>query len=77
MSRARSSFVCQACGAVHPRWAGRCESCGAWNTIAEEPASTASGPGARTPSAKRGKGIELLPLRGSETPPLRLSTGID
>lgn len=75
MSRARSAFVCQACGAVHPRWAGRCEACGAWNTIAEEPA--AAGPGPATPPAKRGKGIELLPLQGAETPPPRLSTGIE
>ncbi|MCL6608230.1 MAG: AAA family ATPase, partial [Geminicoccaceae bacterium] len=75
MSRARSAFVCQACGAVHPRWAGRCEACGAWNTIAEEPA--AAGPGPATPPAKRGKGIELLPLQGAESPPPRLSTGIE
>ncbi|MCS6779590.1 MAG: DNA repair protein RadA [Geminicoccaceae bacterium] len=76
MSRAKSSFLCQACGAVHARWAGRCEACGAWNTIAEEPA-TATGPGPSPVAGKRGKGIELLPLAGPETPPPRLSTGIE
>ena len=25
-------YVCQSCGASYPRWAGRCEACGAWNT---------------------------------------------
>jgi DNA repair protein RadA/Sms len=36
MARTHASFVCQACGAVSNRWAGRCEACGGWNTIAEE-----------------------------------------
>ncbi len=76
MSRPRSSHVCQACGAVHPRWVGRCEGCGAWNTIVEEPAGGPSGPAPATASSRRGKGIELVPLAGTETPPPRLSTGI-
>ena len=29
---AKSSFVCQNCGAVSPRWAGKCAACGEWNT---------------------------------------------
>src|SRR2546430_16232597 len=29
-------FVCQACGAVQPKWSGRCDDCGAWNSLAEE-----------------------------------------
>ena len=36
MARNSTQFVCQACGAVHPRWAGRCDACGEWNSIAEE-----------------------------------------
>ncbi len=27
---------CTDCGADYPKWTGRCESCGAWNTLAEE-----------------------------------------
>ncbi len=75
MSRARSHFVCQACGAVQPRWAGRCESCGAWNTIVEE-ARAAPGPPTAPRPARTGSGLELVPLAGSERPPARLSTGI-
>lgn len=58
---------------MHPRWAGRCEACGAWNTIVEEPAR--SGPAA--PPAPRGRsgGLELVPLAGADRPPPRLSTG--
>ncbi|MFZ8477524.1 hypothetical protein ACO1MN_14795, partial [Staphylococcus aureus] len=29
---ARSQFVCQACGAVSARWAGKCGACGEWNS---------------------------------------------
>ena len=29
-------FVCQVCGAVYPKWTGRCENCGSWNSLVEE-----------------------------------------
>ncbi len=29
-------FVCQECGATHNRWNGKCEGCGAWNSLQEE-----------------------------------------
>jgi DNA repair protein RadA/Sms len=52
VARAQSRFVCQQCGAAFPKWAGRCESCGAWNTLTEETVSAGppkslgkSGPG--------------------------------
>ena len=36
----RSVYRCAECGAEHPKWAGRCEGCGAWNTLVEEPGRT-------------------------------------
>ncbi len=36
MARPSTRFVCQSCGAVSGRWAGRCNACGEWNTISEE-----------------------------------------
>ncbi|HZT52612.1 MAG TPA: AAA family ATPase, partial [Stellaceae bacterium] len=36
MARDQTRYVCQQCGAVHPKWAGRCDDCGGWNTLAEE-----------------------------------------
>ncbi|MGQ9853977.1 MAG: DNA repair protein RadA [Candidatus Oleimicrobiaceae bacterium] len=39
MSEARkqkSRFVCQSCGYVSPKWLGRCNECGAWNSFVEE-----------------------------------------
>jgi len=29
-------YVCQECGAVTPKWAGKCTECGAWNSIVQE-----------------------------------------
>lgn len=35
-ARSRTRFTCTACGAVAPRWEGRCADCGEWNTLVEE-----------------------------------------
>lgn len=41
MAKAKSRFVCQQCGAAFPKWAGKCENCGAWNSLLESaPEST-------------------------------------
>lgn len=32
----KSTFYCSNCGAMYPKWLGKCEECGQWNTIAEE-----------------------------------------
>ncbi len=37
MARARSVWRCAECGHDHPKWTGRCEACGAWNSVGEEP----------------------------------------
>lgn len=36
LAKLKSTYVCQECGAVHSRWAGRCSECENWNTIVEE-----------------------------------------
>ena len=35
-TRSRTTFRCQSCGEVAPKWAGQCTSCGEWNSIVEE-----------------------------------------
>ena len=37
MSKGKSVFRCTECGADQPKWGGRCDSCGAWNSLVEEP----------------------------------------
>lgn len=34
--KAKIIYVCQNCGRHYPRWQGRCDSCGQWQTIAEQ-----------------------------------------
>lgn len=36
MAKTKSEYVCQSCGSVFARWAGKCDGCGEWNTIVEE-----------------------------------------
>lgn len=36
MSKVKTVFYCQACGAQSPKWVGKCLQCGQWNTFAEE-----------------------------------------
>ncbi len=73
MSRPQSKFACQECGASFPRWVGRCESCGAWNTLVEEAAAVVVPRGL---SRGRGRKIEFAPLKGETAPAPRIATGI-
>jgi DNA repair protein RadA/Sms len=75
MAKPRASFVCQACGAVSPRWQGKCESCGAWNTILEENAAAAAVPVAQR-STRKGRSIRLESLSGENEEAPRVPAGI-
>lgn len=35
MSKNKTAFVCNDCGADYTKWAGQCTACGGWNTLAE------------------------------------------
>ncbi|WP_343081990.1 DNA repair protein RadA [Ostreiculturibacter nitratireducens] len=75
MAKPTASFTCTSCGAVHKKWAGRCDACGAWNTIVEE-APLSAGPAAKSLGAERGRRIELTTLATEETPPPRTGSGM-
>ena len=36
MSKLKSSFYCQNCGAQYAKWQGQCNKCSSWNSISEE-----------------------------------------
>ena len=36
MAKVKTAFFCQNCGAQSPKWLGRCNVCGEWNTFVEE-----------------------------------------
>jgi DNA repair protein RadA/Sms len=35
MAKASKRFICRTCGAVHPKWMGRCPDCGEWDALEE------------------------------------------
>jgi DNA repair protein RadA/Sms len=74
MAGTRVQFVCQSCGSVQPKWSGRCDGCGAWNTLVEE----TSEPLAKGAPVKRRsrRGLDLVSLEGTGQPMQRLVTGI-
>ena len=74
MARNSLSFVCQQCGAVSPKWAGKCDDCGAWNTLVEERKEAPSGPGTRVTG--RRIALEALNLDNRPEPPPRMQSGI-
>jgi DNA repair protein RadA/Sms len=50
MPKARTVYRCTNCASEHPKWAGRCDVCGEWNTLVEEmaaPRASAAGGAAR------------------------------
>ncbi|HEY2884765.1 MAG TPA: DNA repair protein RadA, partial [Rhizomicrobium sp.] len=74
MARAAATFVCQSCGAVHPKWSGKCDACGGWNTMVEEAASAPIGSGAT--KRARGRRFALEDLQTEDRAPPRRLTGI-
>ena len=73
MSRRTLSFICQNCGAAAPRWQGKCEACGEWNTLAQEGAERPAGPGRK---AGKGRLFALEPLTGEAHEAPRLPSGV-
>jgi len=47
MAKARTSFLCNECGATQSQWMGRCPECGTWDSLTAftEPASDSGGSG--------------------------------
>jgi DNA repair protein RadA/Sms len=71
----RATFVCQNCGTVSARWAGKCAGCGEWNTLVEEH-DAAPAPGSGLSRAGKGRAVALEPLSGPREDQPRLPTGI-
>ena len=72
---AKSQFVCQNCGAVAPRWAGKCAACGEWNTMIEE-ADVAATPGSGLTRSSKGRVVALETLVRTADTIARLPTGL-
>ena len=70
--RVKTVYRCTECGADHPKWAGRCDACGEWNTLVEEVAAPKVRPATGGGSARRVGGTETLGAGGTVAATTRL-----
>ncbi|RYY56370.1 MAG: DNA repair protein RadA, partial [Comamonadaceae bacterium] len=42
MAKDKTTYSCTECGGSTPKWQGKCPHCGAWNTLIETAAETAT-----------------------------------
>ena len=79
--KAKTVYRCTECGAEHAKWAGRCDTCGEWNTLVEETVQRRTADVGHGASARRGARVpiaetpKLRDVAGSESP--RWKTGLD
>lgn len=73
MAKAALSYVCSSCGNTSSKWAGKCDACGAWDTLNQQEAI-----GSTPKGLSRGKGsrLELVALDGKQPATPRKTTGI-
>ena len=67
-------YVCQNCGSVYPKWQGKCDACGEWNTIVEEKKSNSEF--SNISEKKKGNQIEFVTLNGENHAYKRLVTNL-
>lgn len=73
MKKSKTSFFCQHCGYMSPKWLGKCPSCSGWNCFAEE-LVTEPDSGSRADRSFGGKPMPIFDIPAVEGE--RTSTGI-
>lgn len=79
MAKHSTEYVCQSCGAAHGQWAGRCTSCGEWNSLIEEAGSggaTHKGALGSVKSGRKKKKMELTSLDAKGQDQARVISGM-
>ena len=76
MKKAKTIYVCDACGGKSLRWAGQCPDCGAWNTLTETQSLGGGGGRAAEAAPPGGMVLEGLSRAGEQDTP-RFPTGLD
>ena len=76
MAKSKTAFVCQNCGSTYPKWTGRCDNCGEWNTLVEQ-APAASGNSAVARSSGKALKVQAIGDITSDSKTSRLGTGIE
>jgi len=78
VARPTTRYVCQACGTVHAKWAGKCDGCESWNTLVEEaaPEATPGGLASKGGAGRPGRRIDFEKLDGTAEDAPRLASGL-
>ncbi|MBM5781866.1 MAG: DNA repair protein RadA [Pelagibacterales bacterium] len=81
MTKKKTAYSCQACGAVHFKWSGKCSDCGEWNTLIEEFEEGGSSHFSRIDDKKNNKNqsnnkVNLVGLGGDTQDFPRVESGI-
>jgi DNA repair protein RadA/Sms len=76
MAKAKTRYVCQACGSVSPRWQGQCPDCAEWNTLVQEAAEVTSIFAAKHNLQGGGRRIDLVGLDHPAALPDRIVSGV-
>lgn len=77
MAKARTQFVCQNCGANYPKWTGKCDNCGEWNTLVEQAAATGNSVVARGANSGKVLAPQSMKSISAEESVKRYSTGVN
>ncbi len=62
MAKPKTQFVCQNCGTTYPKWVGKCDNCGQWNTLVEQ-AAAATGKSVVARSTSSGSVLNVQTMR--------------
>ena len=76
MVKSKTQFVCQNCGAIYPKWVGKCDNCDEWNTLVEQaPVSIGKSAVARGISSGNVLTVQTMRSISNKESIRRLSTG--
>src|SRR4051812_13200533 len=56
MAKAKTQFLCNSCGSVHPKWMGKCPDCGTWDSLQEYKEPTFDARAERTAATRSATG---------------------
>lgn len=79
MAKLKPQFACSACGAIHPKWMGKCPDCGTWDALEQVSARDVQAIQSQSEaitSASRALTLEQAIMQ-QDAGAMRLSTGID
>ena len=70
MAKQKTLYICSECGQEYPKWAGKCNACGSWNTLEE---TTVTAPSSKVSSSRTVKYSKLSEISYDED--VRYDTG--